>query len=74
MPSLQIPNGNRMKRYCGCNECILHNNPNRVLKRSTKTNKETKNRKDKDDLLLECYFRSKGFYKYGGLWKKKKVT
>ena len=79
MPSLKIPNGYRMKRYCGCNECVLasskfHSNPNRVLKRCTKTNTETKNTKDEDDLLLECYLRSKGYYKYGGVWKKKKVT
>ena len=51
MPSLKIPNGYRMKRYCGCNECVLasskfHSNPNRVLKRCTKTNTETKNTKD----------------------------
>jgi len=79
MPSLQVPNGLRMHRYCGCIECVqaaskFNHNPNRFLKRYTDPNKVKKVKdKDKDDILLECYFRSNGFYKYGGEWKRKKV-
>ena len=77
MSLLQIPNRLRMKRYCGCNECVqaaskFHHNPNRVFKRcSTDTNKVKKG-KDTEDFLLECYYRSNGFYKYRGEWKRKK--
>ena len=50
----------------------FHHNPNRVFKRcSTDTNKVKKG-KDTEDFLLECYYRSNGFYKYRGEWKRKK--